>query len=41
MLQDEPFELSLVQCEFCDSMSLARQDELSQFSVCQRAFPLP
>ena len=28
--EDEPFELSLIQCEFCDSPSLVRQDEASE-----------
>lgn len=28
--EDGPFELSLIQCEFCDSASLVRQDEGSE-----------
>lgn len=28
--EDEPFELSLIQCEFCDSPSLVRQDDASE-----------
>jgi hypothetical protein len=27
---DGPYELSLIQCEFCDSPSLVRQDEASE-----------
>jgi hypothetical protein len=30
--EDGPFELSLVECEFCDSPSLVRQDEASEAS---------